>query len=150
MGQNVTHAIELLHSLRPFVFSSTEKDFHQHILENIHDIAKDAGWGDVLRCENEFRIPCIGGYAVVDIMVWHTDGSGTIIECKKSHKDRTSELAGIGQLLFYGQKAEDALGHKPRLVYAHTELNLDILRLVSEYKLPIRCMEVCGDRVIII
>lgn len=132
-----------------FNFQGKEKDIEDHILENIHDIANNCLWGDIIRVERQFMIPIsTGGKIIADIMVWHADGTGTAIEVKRTKTNRNDLLTAIGQSLFYGLKMEQSLGHIARMVVAAPEINKDLHDVIIRFKLPICLLMVDGDRCI--
>lgn len=54
------------------------------------------GWPPIIRFEQEFTVP----RGRVDIMLFHADGSGTVIECKAT-RDPRELLPAVGQVLSY-------------------------------------------------
>lgn len=131
-----------------YSFIGKEKDIEDHIIEHINDISANCMWGDIKRIERQFYIPIANGSIVVDLMIWHTDGTGTSIEIKRSKTNRNDVLTAIGQSLFYGLKMEESLKNKARLVIASPQINKDIYDVVKKYKLPINFLMVDGDRCI--
>ncbi len=131
-----------------YSFIGKEKDIETHILENISDISACCMWGDVKRVERQYPITISGGRIFVDIMLWHTDGTGTAIEVKRSKTNRNDLLTAIGQSLFYGYKMEKSLNNMARLVIAAPVINKDLYEVVKRFKLPINLLMVDGDRCI--
>lgn len=131
-----------------FDFDSNEKDLELHILENIHDISKQCGWGDIDRIEQQFQVPFGKGRIVIDIMLWHTDGTGTCIEVKTGKHNRNDLLTAIGQVLSYSYKLKDKLGNYPRMVIATPTIEEEIYNVIQTHKLPINMLMVDGDRCI--
>ena len=62
-------------------------------------LAEAYGWPPVIRYEREFNVPA----GRIDVMLFHNDGSGTVIECKVTNEPRLL-LPAIGQLMSYGVK----------------------------------------------
>lgn len=131
-----------------FDFVGKEKDVELHIIDNIHEIAKHCNWGEVVRIERQFMIRYGKGSICADIMVWHKDGSGTVIEVKRTKTNRNDTLAAIGQVLAYGYKVKEVLTNRPRLVISSPEINEELYRVIQEYKLPIDLLMIDGDRAI--
>lgn len=129
-------------------FIGKEKDLEDYILENINEISNNCKWGDILRIERQFQVPIAQGKVIIDIMIWHKDGTGTAIEVKRSKTNRNDILAGIGQCLSYALKLESALDNAPRLVIAAPVINDDLYRIVNKFKLPINLLMVDGHRCI--
>jgi hypothetical protein len=133
-------------------FDGSEKDIEEHILENIESISKECGWGDVQRVETQYVIKCPSTEKRqkkirIDIFVWHTDGSGTVIEVKSvKNKNRTDSLTAVSQSLHYGYVVEAFLGHLPRIVVAANEISGDVYETIKRFNLPICLLMVDGDR----
>lgn len=131
-----------------YKFIGSESDLESHILDNIHDVAKYCEWGEIQRVERQFRVPIVGYHVIADIMIWHTDGSGTLIECKTGKTNRNDALTGIGQVLFYGTSLKAALGEMPRLVIAAPVSMPHVRQTIRAFALPIHLLTVDGDRCI--
>lgn len=127
-------------------FKGSERDLEAHILDNIHDIAHKCGWGEIVRIEKQFMIRLVGYYVVVDIMLWHSDGTGTAIECKTGKNNRNDLLTGIGQVLFYGANLATALKVMPRLVIASPVISPYVHHTIKVFNLPICLLGVDGDK----
>ena len=135
-------------------FNGSEKDIEEHILENIESISKECGWGEIQRVETQYSINCISNgikskRVRLDILIWHKDGSGTVIEVKSTKRDmRTQVLSAISQSLYYGCVIEKKLGCMPRLVVAANEISEDVYEAIKRFNLPICLLMVDGDRCI--
>jgi RecB family endonuclease NucS len=129
-------------------FIGKEKDLEEYILENVNEISNNCQWGEILRIERQFQVPIAQGKVIIDIMIWHKDGTGTAIEVKRSKTNRNDILAGIGQCLSYSLKLESALDNAPRLVIAAPVINDDLYRIINKFKLPINLLMVDGHRCI--
>jgi hypothetical protein len=81
------------------VFGGPETGVVEEILFLLEhgDLAEAYGWPEIIRCEREFPVP----RGRVDMMLFHADGSGTVVECKAANTARDL-LPGIGQLMAYG------------------------------------------------
>lgn len=129
-----------------FEFVGSEKDFEFHLIDNLNDISQSCGWGEVKRWEQQFTMRQDNTRVIADLMLWHTDGTGTVIECKKSKTNRNDILAAIGQVLFYGTFLKARLSNRPRLVIAAPSIPFSIYSVIQEFKLPINLLIVDGDK----
>jgi|APGre2960657404_1045060.scaffolds.fasta_scaffold27819_4 hypothetical protein len=129
-----------------FNFIGLEKDIEAHILENILDISTNCMWGDIKRVERQYILPISNGKIIADIAIWHTDGTGTFIEVKKTNSNRNNIISAISQVLFYGMIAKKCLGFTPRLVIASNEIMTEIYDIKKEYDLPINILVIDGDK----
>ena len=127
-------------------FVGRERDLEAHIVENIHDIASACGWGDIIRIEEQFTVQLVGQRVIADVMLWHSDGTGTLIECKTGKTNRNDLLMGIGQVLFYGANLQAALGCMPRLVIASPYISPYVNDTIRTFNLPICLLGVDGDQ----
>ena len=133
--------------LKPaFQFIGTEKDIESHIVDNIEDISAGCGWGVVKSLKTQFTIRSKSTFYRPDVMIWHSDGSGTVIEVKSTISNRQSLLSSVSQVLQYGTIIEKKLGAMPRLVIAANEISDDVYDCIKAYKLPINMLMVDGDR----
>lgn len=139
-------ALQYMHMGRHYDFIGRERDLEMHILENIHDIAAECGWGEICKVKQQFTVRLVGYHIVIDIMLWHPDGSGTLIECKTNNTNRNDLLTGIGQVLFYGTNLPLRLGTMPRLVIASPVISPFVRATIKEFGLPISLLGVDGDR----
>lgn len=72
------------------------------------------GWPAIIRIETEYQVE----RGRIDILAFHEDGSGTIIECKAARSARDI-LPAIGQVMSYGlQIARNGLFKSVRLAIA--------------------------------
>ncbi len=138
--------METLDFTARFNFVGSEKDFEFHLIDNLEDISKSCGWGEIKRRERQFTIRQDKSRVIADLMIWHTDGTGTIIECKKSNTNRNDVLAAIGQVLFYGAFVKSKMIHRPRLVIAAPSIPFTTYSVIQEFKLPINLLIVDGNK----
>jgi len=131
-----------------YKFIGKEADLETYILENINDISEGCGWGSINRIENQFRINFGKSHLIIDIMLWHKDGTGTCIELKTGGHNRNDLLTGISQLLSYGYKTKFTLKKRPRLVLITPQIEREVNSVIKEYNLPIDMLMVDGDRCI--
>ena len=131
---------------RRFDFVGSERDFESHILDNVDDIARACGWGEISRIERQFTVKFVGHHIIVDVMLWHSDGTGTVIECKTGKTNRNDLLTSIGQVLFYGANLSTALGQMPRLVIAAPFISPYIHGTIKRFDLPICLLSVDGNQ----
>ena len=129
---------------RKFDFEGTEKDLELHLLDNIGRITESCGWGKTRRVENQYVIPSNHGSARLDVMLWHEDGTGTVIEAKKNY-NRNNVLNSIGQLLYYGTLVEKRLGKMPRLVLAVNDVDASLKATIDRFGLPISILMLDGN-----
>lgn len=135
--------------LKPkYIFTEKEIELQNHIVENINDIAENCFWGKITRIETQYVIPKVNGRIIADIMLWHEDGTGTVIEVKRSNTNRNVILTAISQSLFYGMLMESSLKNMPRLVIAMPKINADVYNLIKKFNLPINLLMVDNDRCI--
>ena len=127
-------------------FVGSEKDIEQHLFDNIHEVISNCGLPEIARVEQQYTINLKHGRMIADIMIWHTDGTGTVIEVKKSQSQRTTILMAISQLLLYGIMIKDALGATPRMIVASERIDPELFVVVDTYKLPISFLMCDGDR----
>jgi RecB family endonuclease NucS len=130
------------------LLKSSEKEQEDYILEHIDYISEMCGWGDVLRVERQLHVPLKTGRVVIDIMIWHKDGSGTAIEIKTGNNNRNDDMMGIGQLLFYGYVLESRLTKLPRLVLAMPSLKQELVDVIRKFNVPISILNYSSDKCI--
>ncbi|MDO6389014.1 hypothetical protein Q4E40_02660 [Pontibacter sp. BT731] len=131
-----------------YTFLGKEKDLESHVLDNIHDIAKYCKWGVIKRIERQYMLKLASGHVIADIMLWHEDGTGTLIECKTGKNNRNDLIGAIGQVLFYGATFKALLGNMPRLVIAAPELKPELQATIQGFSLPIELILIDGSRCI--
>lgn len=131
-----------------FDFVGSEKDLEEYILEEIETISENCKWGGIKSIEQQYRIPFGNTHLITDLMLFHDNGTATIIEVKGLSRNKNSILGGVMQLLSYGMKIEAITGYKPRLVLVAPEINPDVGMVIAHYNLPISLMMVDGDRVV--
>lgn len=117
-----------------------ESEYEDFFIYHIHEIAEIVGWPEIDRIEKQFRITLKKGAIVCDIMLWHTDGTGTCIEIKMGNNNRNDDLMGIGQLLFYGKIMKESLSKLPRLVLVSPEIKTETFSVIKEFNLPLSLM----------
>jgi len=135
--------------LKPvYIFNGSEKDIEAHIMDNIHDISRECGWGEIKEVHQQFNATYGSGRIRVDIALIHKDNTATIIEVKASGKSRVEIFGAIGQSLFYGKKLKNFWGAIPRMVVASSQFDYDLYEMTKDYNLPICFLMVDGDRCI--
>jgi hypothetical protein len=131
-----------------FEFTGKEHGIVEHILDNIDEISFNSGWGKIERVKRGYTMFLGNTRIIADIMIWHTDGTGTAIEVKRTNTNRNDLLTAIGQVLFYGLHMEARLKNMPRLVIASPEINSNLLLIKKRFDLPICFLMVDGNRCI--
>lgn len=126
--------------------TGSEKDIEMHITENVHDIASGCHWPEVSITKNQFPLPLGKHPKIADIFIRHTDNTGTIVEIKK-YRNLSEQIYAIGQVLLYGELVCVLLGNYPRLVIASDYINPILKAIISRQRLPIKTMQIDGDRV---
>lgn len=129
-------------------FIGKESDVEDHIIENLDDISKYSKWGEISRVEKQWVMPFGKTFIKADIMIWHNDGTGTVIEVKRTKTNKNDIISGISQLMSYGYKMKTMLGAMPRMVLAAPTINEDVADVIKEFNLPIELMMIDGDRVV--
>lgn len=127
-------------------FHGSERDFEAHVADNLDDISKHCGWGEISHFKQQFTLKMGNERQCVDIMIWHKDGTGTLIECKTGKTNRHDVLTAMGQAMFYGTNIKYALGQMPRLVIASPKFSQHLWRTISTFELPINLLVIDGDR----
>jgi RecB family endonuclease NucS len=136
-------------ALKPkYIFTEKEIELQNHIIENINDIAENCMWGEIERFKQQYAISKVNGRLIADIMIWHKDGTGTVIEVKRSSTNRNDILTAISQCLFYGTIMESALKVMPRLVIATPKIDTDTYNVIKRFNLPINLLMVDFNRCI--
>lgn len=81
------------------VFGGPETGVIREILFSIDNgtLAPGYGWPEIIDVRQEFPVP--GGR--IDLLLFHIDGSATVIEAKATDSAREL-MAGVGQLMGYG------------------------------------------------
>lgn len=135
-----------MEGLTKYIHKGREKDIELHILDNIHDISKNCSWGDILKFESQkrFRRENYRSRSICDIMIWHKDQSGTLIEVKK-FKYELSQCLAIGQILSYAELVKIHLGNYPRLVIASDYISPLLKMVIKNQSLPIKTLQVDGE-----
>lgn len=130
-----------------FIFNGTELDIQNHIVENINDICDRCFLGSVKNTLTNLKIKGqTKSSGIYDILIYHTNGTGTIIEVKKYTSDMHL-LSAIGQILYYAELCEIQLTNYPRLIIASNFIQNSIRAIIKANKLPIRILEVDGNKV---
>lgn len=136
-------------ALKPkYIFTEKEIELQNHIIENINDIAENCMWGEIEQFKQQYAISKVNGRIIADIMIWHKDGTGTVIEVKRSSTNRNDILTAISQCLFYGTIMESALKFMPRLVIATPKIDTDTYSVIKRFNLPINLLMVDFNRCI--
>jgi hypothetical protein len=135
--------------LKPkYIFTEKEIELQKHIIDNINDIAENCMWGEIDKIKEQYVVSKPNGRLIADIMIWHKDGTGTVIEVKRSSTNRNDILTAISQCLFYGAIMESALKVMPRLVIATPKIDTDTYNVIKRFNLPINLLMVDFDRCI--
>lgn len=124
----------------------SEKDIENHLIDNIHEISSGCFWGDIKRFKPQFQIGGIGCRAICDVMIWHNDGTGTVVEVKK-YKSLHHLISSIGQIILYGELIHAILGQYPRLVIACDHIPQIVKHIVKLNTPSIKLLELNGNRV---
>ena len=131
---------------RLFSHIGNEKDIENHLIDNIDDISIGCFWGPVEKFQKQLRLDMKGFSPVCDLMIWHGDGTGTVVEVKK-FKNELSQSHAIGQILMYGEAIKLKLSEYPRLVICSDYISPIIKSIISAQKLPIKTLQLDGDKV---
>lgn len=70
-----------------------EKQFQEFMLSSIETVAMVYGLPDIEKCFREYRLERV----VPDFVLFHVDGTVSVIECKQAGLGMSSYLAGIAQ-----------------------------------------------------
>jgi hypothetical protein len=127
---------------RKFDFTGKEKDIGNHIINNLHDISRSCGWGEIIHSEKESRI-ILNSKVRIDLSLKHKDGTITIIELKKYNKHDI--YRAIGQILHYGELMFLSYGVYPRMVIASDDIDEVMISIIKNNKLNIDLLRVDGD-----
>lgn len=129
-----------------YISQHSEKDIENHLIDNINEISNGCFWGDIKRHKSQYQLN--GGVCsiICDVMIWHKDGSGTLIEVKK-FKSINYLLSSIGQIILYGELIHAHLGQYPRLVIACDHIPELVKKIVKLNTPSIRLLELKGHRV---
>lgn len=128
-------------------FTGNELDIQKHIVENIKDICENCFFGDVDYCiENRKIQGKLKSGIIFDILVYHKNKTATLIEVKKYTSDMNL-LSAIGQLLYYAEILKITLDNYPRLIIASNFIPNSLRATIKANNLPIRLLEVDGDKV---
>jgi len=131
-----------------FKFLGKEKDLESYILENIHDIALNCNWGEIEKVESQKSIKTKNGRIQVDILIYHKNGTATLIEVKQSRTNKNSTLSAIGQLFYYSTVIKSWCENKPRLVIVSDQILPELYETVKDNNLLISSLMIDGDRCI--
>lgn len=124
----------------------SEKEIESHIIDNIIEISNGCFWGGIKKWKSQYRIEGGTCSGICDIMIWHKDGSGTLVEVKK-FKSVNYLLSSIGQIILYGEIINANLGQLPRLVIACDHIPEIVKKIVKLHTPSIKLLELKGDRV---
>lgn len=153
--ESVNRTLQTLHltlkgmeTLTKYKFIGKEKDICKYFTENMEYIALECKWDKVRNYKEEYVLLTKHGRIQVDCMIWHDNGTGTIIEFKANKIKNTAwGLSAIGQILYYGSMVEMILGKLPRMVIASNEITTALKFIIKQYKLPIQLMQIDGEEV---
>jgi len=127
-----------------YTHKGNETDIELHIAENIDDIAKGCFWGEISHFKTQFCFPVGNNRKHCDIILWHKDGTGTVIEVKK-YRNINEQVYSIGQILMYAELSKALLGFYPRLVIASDFIHPMLKSIIKGQNLPIKTLQVDGD-----
>lgn len=128
-----------------FIHVGSEKDIEMHLIDNLDDISKNCFWGSVRTYHRQLRLEIFDSNPICDLMIWHHDGTGTVVEVKKYKSDLWQSYA-IGQVLMYGEIIRAKLNEYPRMVICSDYISPLLKLTVKQNKLPIRLLELDGDK----
>lgn len=149
--------IETIKERQRYFFNGGEKEFEEYVLESLEDICEGLGLPPIGEVERQKRIN-VGEFAIQpDIVVWHTDGTGSIFEIKCVNRinpatGRSAQVNAVGQLLLYRSVFKEARGKgefAPRLFLVDQKIYDKTVCVFSEFKLPVTLVEIQNDRVFI-
>ena len=129
-----------------FNFIGSELDIQNHIVDNIDDICEKCFFGGVKRTLTNLRIKGSDTNGICDILVFHNNNTATLIEVKKYTSDMHL-LSAIGQILFYAELCKIQIDNYPRLIIASNYIPTSIISIIKTNNLPIRLLELDGDKV---
>ncbi len=129
-----------------FIHTGREKDIELHLIENISAISENCKWGEITKFQKQLQLQIRGKKPICDLMVWHKNGTGTVIEVKKFKGDLWQSHA-IGQVLMYGEVLRANLGEYPRMVICSDYISPLVKLIIKSQNLPIKTLEIDGDKV---
>lgn len=128
-------------------FVGSESDITDYIVESIQEIADGCKWSEIDFVKREISLP--SGTTKnnrCDLLLWHKDGTGTLIEVKK-YKDDNYMVGAIGQVLMYAELCLIKYGNYPRIVIASDYIPTVLKSIIKSNKLPIKTMQIDGEKV---
>lgn len=150
-------ARDLMWEPQRYIFTGTEKKFEDLITESIAEICHGLELPPIARVKRQQTI-LVGSYSIrPDIFIWHTDGTGSILEVKLSNCEhpaagRMSQAQALGQLMLYGEVVISVWGDGkflPRLFLFDNKIYPETHMMASRHRLPISLVEIQGSRVFI-
>jgi hypothetical protein len=146
MKEEELKAIETLGNTR-YKFIESESVFKENVLECIHEISINSGWSEIVRLEQHYLIPTgKGKWGMIDFMLWHKNGTVTIMECKVKAISENNEFTAVGQLLLYASVLRRGF-YYPRLVICAPELSQSLYFTIKEFNLPIQLLQIDSDKI---
>lgn len=145
---------EELHKPMQWVFDGSEKDFEENVFENIDQICDCLSLPKITVIERQRSIKADNFQIRPDILVRHEDGSMTVFEVKKINGKTPAtsgheQVAGIGQLLLYGNVLSALINAPVRLALIDNKINYRTFCCFGQYKLPITLLELQKDRLFV-
>lgn len=132
-----------------YVFWGKETHIEAHFVDCYQDIARESGWGSVKEIQQQVKIPALlDRFVILDLVLFHDNGTITIIEAKKHRKDRQDMLKALPQVLYYGTLIEQKYGVLPRMVILSDTISPELFEVCTRFNFPIDFMMLDGDRVI--
>ena len=144
---------ELKKPLR-YEFIGKEKEFEDHIYENIDDICDGLGLPAIFAKDRQMLVNCIDFQIKPDILVRHIDGTMTVFEVKKANEKNPStapsnQMQAIGQLLLYRNVLETRIDAPVRLALIDNKIYYRTLCAFMGNNLPITLIELQNDRIFV-
>lgn len=147
-------AIEEMKKQMEYMFIGKEKDFEDHIYENIDEICAGLGLPAIMTTGRQCLIHRDGLQIKPDIIVRHIDGTMTVFEVKKANEKYpstapTNQMQAIGQLLLYGNVLEAMIDAPVRLALIDNKIYYRTFCAFIGNNLPITLIELQNDRIFV-
>lgn len=136
------------------MFIGKEKDFEDHIYENINEICAGLGLPAIMEKGRQMLIHRDGMQIKPDILVRHIDGTMTVFEVKKANEKYpstapTNQMQAIGQLLLYRNIIETMIDAPVRLALIDNKIYYRTFCAFLGNNLPITLIELQNDRIFV-
>lgn len=137
-----------------YEFIGKEKDFEDHIFENIDEICEGLGLPAIISKDRQRMIHCEGFQIKPDILVRHIDGTMTVFEVKKANEKHpcvapTNQMQAIGQLLLYRNVIQAIIAAPVRLALIDNKIYYRTYCAFLGNNLPITLIELQNDRIFV-